>query len=79
MPPYKIGMENTAQRGRPRVGPQVAIRLPTDLLARIDAIAAERGRTRAEVIRRALSRVLSRREAAQVIDAVWRRGFAGQP
>lgn len=37
--------------GRPKVGPPVEIRLPDELLERLDGLAAKRGMTRAALIR----------------------------
>jgi hypothetical protein len=45
--------------GRPEVGPAINIRLPADLLARVDAHAEEQGMTRAAVIRALLAAHLS--------------------
>lgn len=44
--------------GRPRVGDQVKIAFPVDLLARIDRAAAFAGLTRAEWVRRACAHTL---------------------
>lgn len=47
---------STARRnrgGRPRVGDQVKIAFPADLLAAIDAAAAAEGVSRSELVRRA--------------------------
>lgn len=41
----------TNKRGRPGIGPEVKTRLPEELVAEIDAAAAEGGPARAEVIR----------------------------
>ncbi len=41
--------------GRPPVGQPINVRLGVDLLDRVDAIAAERGRSRAETIRELLA------------------------
>ena len=38
--------------GRPRVGPTIQIRLPADLLARVDRLAADTNSSRAATIRR---------------------------
>ena len=38
--------------GRPRVGPTIQIRLPDELLARVDRLAAAAGASRAATIRR---------------------------
>lgn len=38
-------------RGRPSVGPVITVRIPPDLLARLDAEAARQGITRAELVR----------------------------
>lgn len=41
-------------RGRPAIGERVELRIPADMLARIDARAERDGISRAEAIRRAL-------------------------
>ena len=41
----------TRGRGRPTIGPAIDIRLPVEMLAAVDAEAAELGWTRAELIR----------------------------
>lgn len=38
-------------RGRPPVGPVITVRIPADVLARLDAEAARQGVTRAELVR----------------------------
>jgi metal-responsive CopG/Arc/MetJ family transcriptional regulator len=38
-------------RGRPPVGPAIEVRLPADVLERLDEIAAEYGVKRAELVR----------------------------
>lgn len=38
-------------RGRPAIGERVEVRIPPDLLARLDAEAARQGITRAELVR----------------------------
>ena len=40
--------------GRPAIGPAFSLRLPADMLARIDADAERKGISRAEWIRRAV-------------------------
>ena len=42
-------------RGRPPIGPPFQIRLPDDLLAKLDARAAAEGVSRAEMVRRLLA------------------------
>lgn len=42
-------------RGRPQVGPTVEVRLPADLVARLDDDAEAQGVSRAELIRRRLT------------------------
>jgi metal-responsive CopG/Arc/MetJ family transcriptional regulator len=51
------GSPSDRRPGRPSTGTPVHIRLPDELLARIDRWADEQGLTRAEAIRRLLSRV----------------------
>lgn len=53
----------TAPRGpgRPGVGQPINVRLGTELLARVDAIAAERGSSRAETIRALVADAVARR------------------
>lgn len=46
--------------GRPRVGPVVLLRMPQEMISRIDAAAAELGTTRSEIIRRAVTEWLRR-------------------
>ena len=41
-------------RGRPAIGRPIAVRLPADVVAVLDAHAADRGETRAAVIREAV-------------------------
>jgi hypothetical protein len=45
----------SAKPGRPYVGPEVRVRIPPDLLAKIDRAAPRRGLTRAAMIRAILS------------------------
>lgn len=45
-------------RGRPPIGPRFEIRLPEDLLAKVDAMAEKEGVKRVEMIRRLLMQVL---------------------
>lgn len=42
-------------RGRPEVGPIVTFRMPADMLAHLDRVAAAWGRTRAEMVREVLA------------------------
>jgi hypothetical protein len=44
--------------GRPEIGPAINVRLPKDLLARVDRSAADRGLSRAEAIRQMLAEKL---------------------
>ncbi len=48
-------MSATPKPGRPEVGPNINVRLPQDLLERVDQRAEAEGQTRAEVIRDSLS------------------------
>ena len=48
----------------------VAISLPTDLSIRLDAVAAEEGTSRSEIVRDALRRYLALRQFQQVREAV---------
>lgn len=45
--------------GRPEVGPAVHLRLPEELLARVRALAAERGASQAETLRELVARGLA--------------------
>jgi metal-responsive CopG/Arc/MetJ family transcriptional regulator len=54
-------------RGRPSVGSRVSVRLPADLLARVDARAAAIGESRASVVRDLLADALG---AAPPLDGV---------
>ncbi len=45
--------------GRPEIGPAINVRLPVDLLARLDAWATSAGVTRAEAVRRAVAQVVA--------------------
>lgn len=45
--------------GRPEIGPAISIKVPTDILARIDAAATEAGSSRAEWIRQACAAALA--------------------
>lgn len=47
-------MTATRRRGRPEVGPRIAVRLPPELIDRIDQRAEDENVPRAEVIRRTL-------------------------
>jgi metal-responsive CopG/Arc/MetJ family transcriptional regulator len=49
-------------KGRPRVGERVAVRLPPELLARVDAQAAGHAESRASSIRRLLAEALATRD-----------------
>ena len=40
--------------GRPEIGPQVKVRMPVDLIARVDEFADEAGVSRSEWVRRAV-------------------------
>ena len=44
--------------GRPEIGPVIQVRLPKDLLERVDALAGQTGASRAETIRQLLERAL---------------------
>lgn len=48
---------------RPYIGPKLAIRLPSDVLAAVDRLAEARQRTRADILRRLITHAL-RRELA---------------
>lgn len=54
-------MTNARGPGRPGVGQPINIRLGDDLLARVDAIAAERGASRAATIRALVAEAVTRR------------------
>ena len=44
--------------GRPEIGPVIQVRLPEELLERVDALAGQTGASRAETIRQLLERAL---------------------
>ena len=53
-------MTEPRRPGRPEVGQPINIRLGDDLLAKVDAVAAESGQTRAQTIRRLVASALTR-------------------
>ena len=57
-------------RGRPPVGTRVSVRLPDDLLARVDARAVERRESRAAVVRELLLDALAGPEVSESDDGV---------
>ena len=46
---------------------KIAISLPADLLAKVDALAQQRGESRSAFVRRSLEQALGRQEAQQVL------------
>lgn len=51
-------IEDERGPGRPEIGPAIQVRLPEDLLARVDAYAGEQRISRAEAVRRLLESAL---------------------
>ena len=54
-----VEANRTAKGGRPAIGEPINIRLPADMLARIDAAAQTEGITRSEWMRQALAERLA--------------------
>lgn len=55
----------TPRSGRPEIGPMVNVRLPEDLIARLDSRARERGETRAALMRDLLRNALEQVEQVE--------------
>ena len=51
-------IEDERGPGRPEIGPVIQVRLPEELLERVDALAGQTGASRAETIRQLLERAL---------------------
>lgn len=51
-------IEDERGPGRPEIGPEIAVRLPEEMLARIDTLAEDGITSRAEIIRQLLERAL---------------------
>jgi hypothetical protein len=79
--PYTPDMTAAGRRGRgrPPVGERVAVRLPPDLLRRLDAESARQGRSRAATVRRLLDDALARSEIDGVDRAQLRRQLGLSP